>query len=255
MLSIRIVLAVCLAGALIAPIPTSADVLIAGATSQAWLDDVAAKVAGTGRVPGNVDTFLLGSGTPSVAQMQEYDAVMVFTDSGAQNADLLGNNLADYVDLGGGVVQATFSWHDAIPIGGRWRSDGYSPLTYGAQSQGTEFFIGTRHIPGHPILADVNSFSGGTSSFHNTVDVAPGGTAIADWTNGRPLVAEMTGFVGGIAGLNFYPPSSDARADFWRTSTDGDLLMANALVYVPEPATLGLLAFGALVALRRGRKS
>lgn len=101
------------------------------------------------------------------------------------------------------------------------------------------------------MLANVESFSGGDASYHNTVNVAGGATLIADWTNGRPLIAEQTGFGGGIVGLNFYPPSDLSRDDFWRTSTDGDLLMANALVYVPEPATLGLLGIGAIALLRR----
>ncbi len=253
----RIALGLCVAVAACATAPAAADVLIAGAPGggQAWLDDVVAQLLGTGKIPGNIDTFNIGSGTPTLAQLQTYDSVMVFTDGAAQNADLLGDRMADYVDSGGGVVQAVFSWHNSIPLGGRWMSGGYSPLTYAAQSQGTELFIGTRHLPGHPVLANVATFSGGTASYHNTVNVAGGGTAIADWTNGAPLVAEMTGFGGRIIGLNFYPPSSDARADFWRTSTDGDQLMANAMVYVPVPGTLGLLAFGALAVPRRRRRS
>ncbi len=253
----RIKLGLCVAVAACVTAPAGADVLIAGAPGggQAWLDDVVAQLLSTGNIPGAIDTFDIRLGTPTLGLLQSYDAVMVFTDFGAQNASLLGDRLADYVDSGGGVVQATFSWHNSIPVSGRWQSGGYSPLTYGTQAQGIELFIGTRHLPGHPVLDNVNTFSGGTSSYHNTVNVAAGGTAIADWTNGVPLVAEMTGFGGRIIGLNFYPPSSDARADFWRASTDGDLLMANALVYVPVPGTLGLLAFGALAVPRRRRRS
>ena len=36
---------------------------------------------------------------------------------------------------------------------------------------------------------------------------------------------------GRIVGLNLYPPSSDARSDLWDSSTDGALLMANALLW------------------------
>jgi len=31
--------------------------------------------------------------------------------------------------------------------------------------------------------------------------------------------------------LNMYPPSSDAIGMFWRSSTDGAILMANAMRY------------------------
>lgn len=241
-----------------APLQAGADVLLAGSPSQfgPWMGDVQAQIAATGRVPGNIDMFDTSQGTPTAAMLAQYDAVLTFTDAGSQNAALLGDRLADFVDAGGGVVQATFSFHTAIPLSGRWQSGGYAALTYAAQSQGTELFIGTRHLPAHQVLSGVNSFSGGTNSFHNTGVLAGGATAIADWTNGAPLVAEMGGFGGRIIALNFYPPSSDARADFWRTSTDGDLLLANALAYaVPEPSTLGLLSLGALAFMRRHRKS
>ena len=34
-----------------------------------------------------------------------------------------------------------------------------------------------------------------------------------------------------MVGLNFYPPSSDARTDFWASSTSGGTLMANSLLW------------------------
>ncbi len=251
----KIVAALCLV-VVFAPIQAGADVLIAGSPGGPWLVDVQNKIAATGRVPGSVDTFFTGLGTPSAEMLAGYDAVLTFTDQGSQNAALLGDRLADYVDAGGGVVQAAASWHPEVPLGGRWQSGGYSPLTYAVLSEGTELFIGTRHLPAHPVLSGVAAFSGGTASYHHTGTLAAGATAVADWTNGAPLVVEMPGFAGGIIGLNFYPPSSDARDDFWRTSTDGDLLLANALAYViPEPSTLGLLSLGALAFMRRQRRS
>jgi len=228
-----------------------ADVLIAGAPGTAgWLDDVVAKIKAVGIVPGNIDKFYINTGTPTVQQLSQYAAVMVFTDAGAQNATLLGDNVAAYNDAGGGVVQAVFSWHTSIPLGGRWQSGGYSPLNYATQSSGVRLFLGTKHLPNHPVLANVNAFDGGSASYHNNGGLAAGAVLIADWTNGQPLIAERTGKTGRIIGLNFYPPSSDARSDFWLASTDGGRMMANALVYVPEPATIGLLALG-MLALRR----
>src|SRR5205085_1136784 len=32
-----------------------------------------------------------------------------------------------------------------------------------------------------------------------------------------------------VAGINFFPPSSDASSDFWDSTTDGDVILANAL--------------------------
>ena len=80
-------------------------------------------------------------------------------------------------------------------------------------------------LPGNPLLAGVSSFDGGSSSFRNPTGLAAGATQVAHWSDGTPLVA----FKGRVVGLNFFPPSSDVRSDFWKSSTDGVRLMTNAL--------------------------
>ena len=71
---------------------------------------------------------------------------------------------------------------------------------------------------------------------------------MADWSNVLSLVAvkELPG-LGRRVDLNFYPPSSTVRGDFWAVGTDGDWLMANLLAWaaVPEPSTVVLLLGGA----------
>ena len=82
-----------------------ASVLIAGAPSTAsWLNDVQAKIAGTGLISGSVDVLNVGSSTPTLAQLQAYDAVLFFSDASFADPTTFGNVLADYVDAGGGVV-------------------------------------------------------------------------------------------------------------------------------------------------------
>lgn len=206
------------------------DVLIVAAADQAWADEVRTQINSTGLV-GTVDLFDARSGTPTLAQLQNYGAILTYTDSSYANATAMGDVAADYVDSGGGVVQATFSWHSSIPLAGRWQSGGYSPLTYGSQAQGVTLTLGTVHDPSHPVMDNVSTFNGGSSSYHNDVNYATGSVAIADWSNGRPLAAEMPGFSANIIGLNFYPPSSVARSDFWDTNTDGEWLLGNALFY------------------------
>ena len=233
-MSKKLLVVVCALLASVMSTAAMADVLIAASPSsgQAWAQDVIDQIKATGKVEGNVEWFDTSTGTPTLDQLREYDAVLTFTDRGSQNPDLLGDNLADYVDEGGGVVQAVFSWHTSIPLRGRWASGGYSPLTYASQAQGTRLTLDERHLPNHPVLDDVDSFDGGTASYHNTVEYANGAIEIADWSNGRPLVAEMPGKDTPIIGLNFYPPSSDARGDFWESGSDGEHLLANALSYV-----------------------
>ena len=202
----------------------------------AWNDEVRSKILGTGLFA-QVDIIDVASMTPTLADLQQYAAVLVYSDSpGFADPVTLGDNLADYVDAGGGVVTAVFT-DASIPLLGRFDSDNYWAIAPSGQTSFPEEFLGTIHDPSHPVLAGVTVFSGGSSSFRtSTFDVAVGATRIADWTDGRPLVAVKT--IGGTprVDLGFFPPSSDSRGDFWNAGTDGALLLANALNWVKNPA-------------------
>ncbi len=231
-----------------------AGFLIVGAPAiTSWNNDVQTKLTGTGLLSGPIDIFDARVGTPTLSKLQGYDAVLVFSDAGFNNSTTLGNNLADYVDGGGGVVVMTFA-NASVPLGGRWATQNYDPIEPLSQSQNTPLILGTIYDPMHPVLTNVNSFSGGSSSYHGTGSLNSGAIRIADWSNGRPLIAEFNKFSGSVVSLNFYAPSSDARSDFWNASTDGDILMANALNYtagnfnvsvVPVPSSIALFGSGA----------
>lgn len=208
-------------------------VAVFGAEQPIWTDDVKAKIAGTGLFS-QVDGFDVRATTPTLVQLQGYQAVLVYTDYAFANPIAMGNVLADYVDAGGGVVVATFAFvHSSFPWGvqGRLVTGGYLPFTQASYTGGTPFSL-IPDLPTHPILAGVSSFNGGSSSYHNTpLAIAPGATLVAHWSNGQPLVGTQIMPGGRVAGLNFFPPSSDARGDFWAATTDGARLMANALLW------------------------
>jgi hypothetical protein len=223
--------------------PVAADQLVGPsvaliADKDLSLSDVEQKVLGTGKIE-SVTNYDIYSGTvPSLSELQTYDAVLVWggTNSwGDTKCEELGNVLADYVDAGGGVVIATFSLGSNL---GSWIPTGrFSDLTYWSlepqhnQTSGHQT-LGTIYQPDHPILADVYTFDGGTSSYRVITSTVPGAELIADWTDGLPLIATKDLGFARRADLNFYPPSSDVRSDFWDASTDGDEIMANALVWV-----------------------
>ena len=150
--------------------------------------------------------------------------------------------LADYADLGKGVVQADFATYDGSPfaglrLAGRWESGGYASFVSGASGFDSGLTL-VADVPAHPLLAGVASFNGGQNLlFQSAVTVPACGQVVAHWSNGVPLVVVGCPPKVLTVGLNFYPPSSDARSDFWDASTDGARLMANALQFVAPGAT------------------
>ncbi|HZR84182.1 MAG TPA: myxococcus cysteine-rich repeat containing protein [Candidatus Binatia bacterium] len=203
--------------------------------STSWNDDVQAKLLGAGGFS-VVDTFYLPSGVPTLAQMQTYQALLVYSDGPLDpgTATTLGDRLADYVDGGGGVVAAVFATA-SIPIQGRFNADDYWAIRPSGQQQNDEQVLGTVFVPGHPILAGVTSFDGGTASYRPSLDnLHPSAVRVANWTGPGNIPLIATRDIAGVrrADLGFFPPSTDARSDFWNASTDGDLILANALAYV-----------------------
>ena len=208
------------------------DVLILGSpATAAWLDETKATLRAFGRVGGAIDTFNTSSGTPSLAMLKNYDSVLVFTDAGMANPTAVGNNLADYIDSGGGVVTAAFTGLSGDNVAGRFQSGGYSPVTLNGYNVGVGLTLGTVALPSHPIMSRVTSFNGGSSSFYCTVGVAPGATLVASWSNNVPLVVTRDDFAGRVATVNMYPPSSASRSDMWDRTTDGAAMLGNALKY------------------------
>ncbi len=226
----------------------AARVAVYGAPSTpSWNTDVQTKIIAAGLTP-QVDAVLVSSGNPvpALADFRKYEAVLVYSDSPFNDPTNIGNALASYVDLGGGVAVATFAFSTTFdPLGGRLATNGYLAFTTaGGGTIGSSLTL-VKDIPAHPLLDNISSFNGGSSSYHNSsITNTPSAVIAAHWSgDNQPLVGGKDIPPGGrTAGLNFYPPSSDARSDFWVAGTDGARLMANALVWsgkIPPTISLG----------------
>ena len=137
-----------------------------------------------------VDLFDARISTPTLAQLEQYDIVVPFSDSAFLDANTLGNNLADYVDDGGIVVQYGFSFYgpccSPYGINGRWLSAGYSPYEYTpALWEGGPLHLGAFDA-GHPLMAGVTALN---SDLANVPVLAAGSTEVAQWASGGHLVA------------------------------------------------------------------
>src|SRR2546421_12601320 len=206
-------------------------IALVAADNPSFVSEVQGKLIATGRFS-QVDIIGASSTTPTVNQLRAYKSVLVWSDSGFANATALGNNLADYVDGGGGVVIAVFT--DAIvPLSGRFVSDDYYVLEPTSDAIGGQLTLGTIYEPSSPLMAGVTSFDGGSSSFRDGTPILNANAVrVADWSDGEPLIARRTINGNRRVDLNFFPPSSDSQNGFWVSSTDGVKIMANALEFV-----------------------
>ena len=216
------------------------NVLVAGApATAAWNGDVKAKLMATGQFS-NVDIFNTSMGNVTLSQLMGYDAVLVYTDMSPMNATALGDTLAAYVDAGGGVVNCVF-YTTGIGVGGAFNTSTYQCIVPSSQTQNVQLTLGTIQLPSHPLVQGLTSFNGGTSSYHSSsTTLAPGAYRVADWSDGSFLITAKNSV--GPMGVNrvdldFFPPSDSMRADFWIDSTQGALIMANALTYVSSLTT------------------
>jgi hypothetical protein len=212
----------------------SVAVLTAEQTA-AWNADVVAKISGVGSIAG-VDLISVtgGAAIPSLAQLCHYQSLLVFTDENFTDPVAMGNVLADYVDQGGGVLLQTFAFltnGNAYGIEGRISTNGYLPFTATAIDDPASLTL-VKDLPQHPLLDGVNTFNGGTTSFQNSpMSTNTGAIQVAHWSNGQALAGGKDNGAGRSAGLNFFPPSSDAFPSSWVSATDGARLMANALLW------------------------
>lgn len=208
--------------------PQPLDVLVLAADTIGPNMEVAARLQGAGMT---TQIHVSSSSTPSLPQLQAHDATLVWGMLDHADPVALGDVLADYVDAGGTVVTAAHTGAGPGEIRGRFRDWDYSPLSGGVPASGTPSTL-VAVDPTHPILSGVSSFDGGSLSRRDAgAAVEPGATRVADWADGEPLVAEWWRSNGRVVALNFYPPSSDAGAGLWVSSTDGGALLVNALQF------------------------
>ena len=183
----------CAGGGTPTPTPTGTPggcqfhVLIVYADSQGLPSQLQSEIQAEPNVI-SVDLFDATVGTPTLGQLQQYEIVVPFSNSPFLDGDTLGNNLADYVDGGGIVVQYGFSFYgpgQPYGVNGRWISGNYNAYNYSTNLQPNAFTLGTFNA-GHPLMAGVTTLN---SNFGNIVTLAAGATEVAQDNLGDSLVA------------------------------------------------------------------
>jgi hypothetical protein len=226
-------------------VPAAPAVALVESDLAFFAADVQARLQATGlfSTVDVIDVGPEGPGTlPTLSQLENYQAIMVWTDYAPNDPTGLGDLMAQYDADGFGVVDAVFSeTNKTYGVSGQWVTGGLSAFKAGGFEFSPELTLGTVAQPNHPVMNGpagvIDNFDGGVDSWRDKVTLNPGANLIASWSNGEPLAAEQTAFSGNIVSLNMWPVSNDAYlAEYgadggWDTSTQGTELMANALSY------------------------
>ena len=225
------------------------NVAVLGADSATNLNDVTTKLQATG-IFNSVTSINSNQRTPTLAELQAYQAVLVYANYSLADGVALGDVLADYVDAGGGVVLMQFALrsNNSLRIRGRFEAQNY----YALQPGGDIYYptrLGQAYQSDHPLLLGVETFNTGSNGgYRSNGPLAAESVRIVDYRDGTPLAVEKQ--ISTSLGLrprldlNFYPVSSTVDNSYWDAATDGALLMANALVYVARPTWVTLSASG-----------
>lgn len=161
------------------------------------------------------------SQTSTVEELSAFDVVMVWSSYVFSDPVLMGDNLAAYVDAGGAVVLAQFSFGERWAIQGGITADGYSPFSPGI----------IRYITGNlgafdsssPIMEGVSSLS---DKYRSAVTLKDGATLVASYDDDVPLVA--WDFGGRVVDINMY------FGEYMSATGDYETLIYNALMFASE---------------------
>ncbi len=135
------------------------------------------------------------SSIPSVAELAVYDLVMFIPDVLSHNNSQLGDNFADYIELGGKVIVFTFGFHASWGVTGRYNTT-HAPFTIGTDPYSSNTYSGGSP---HPIMQSVTSLTNSYTEQTNTL--TSGAVSLVDWDSGYSMIAQK----GNSLGVNLYP--------------------------------------------------
>jgi gliding motility-associated-like protein len=202
-----------------APDNTTGNVRISGLVNRLTALNVFSQVTGQ---------EINGPNQVTLAQLNQYDAVMVMTDGGYSASWGLDATLRDYVNAGGGVAVFMFA-NASIPLGSNWP---YAVLSPAGQS-----FAGTSisqvDLPNHPTLKypfviNTSTWNIGSTYSSTATTLTSGSYSIFKFTGPRPGLQAKEGVGtsgnGRVIDFAIWP-------DF-NNNLEGDRLIANVLIWL-----------------------
>jgi len=229
--------------------PTEVLQIYATGNANCALDVEKKLEAFTGEIT-NVDNWDARVSTPTLNDLTKYWSIIVWNHGwdGYRFADqnTLGNNLADYVDMGGGVVLMSFlyagGWNGHVS--GRFTTDNYYVIPWNNNGMSGSYpMILSKTQPNHPVFTNVNSVQMNGYVWCVSPGVGPG-EELGRWTSpGAVAVAAKS--VKGVdrVDLQMMPYSDQASYGSYSQgwSNDGDDLIKNSLLFAGRKPFTGMI--------------
>jgi MYXO-CTERM domain-containing protein len=220
----------------------AANVLVIGNNNEVFVaDDFAANTS-------HVFSSWNANFTPTLEDLQQYEAVLLYENGNFGNAPNVGDVVAQYAEQGGGVVTATFFLQDhSLSSGIGWGAlEQYDPfLPSGGGCEYNSDDLDPATIVDHPITTGVamihaNSYRGGASAKADATVLALWSTPNPDF-GPDPVVGFRQEGNACVVGITIFPDGS-----FNDFSGDVYILFDNALEFSVECASPGPCGNGVL---------
>lgn len=206
--------------------------VIAPSETSTWYSDVLAKIntAMTSLYPTKTLTITQNNSSSYAGtdlSTSNFDCVFIWSDGSYSNASL-GTNLNNFITSGGGLVICVFAIA-SVSINNFTYTN--CPVLFAGNQSMSSTSLGT-YTSSDPLMLSVTSFNPGSSRYGaGGLTAQAGATTVAQYNDGNLLVVKKTIGTARTVALNFFPPSTTARSDFWSATTDGGKLMCNAIVW------------------------
>jgi len=219
--SLRNVNVASVASSIIADFATQAtacqiDLLIVSGGDLAFADDTTTVKALFTGVP-NLTThaFFFVNDLPGLSLLRQYDVVLLFANGLFNQSVALGDELEDYVQLGGNVITATFYWQNRSDSGldtpGWGALEAVDPFTSvsGTSQTYQQASLNVASIVTHPLTTGLTTLS--SNGFRGSVAAKAGTTVVAQWSDNSPLVGYQTLAQGSrMVAVGLFPASGAA---------------------------------------------
>ncbi len=194
--------------------------------------------------------------TPSLAELNQHDVVLLFENGLFDNAKAVGDAVAQYYNQGGKcVVIGTFYWQDRSD-NPNFMTPGWGALedvdVFNGLAGGSEYApdsLDPNSIVPHPITQGVTSLS--ADSYRGGVDAKPGTTVLGKWLgpnnlgNADPVVGFREDDNGGrFVGISIFP-DYESYGDYG-ANFNGDFhkLFGNTFAWCASPCGNGMVDNG-----------